>query len=222
MATLPSIADIMTKNVVAVTPDTLVIEAAELFSKHNINGVPVIDKDRRLVGILTEYDLLTKGAALHLPTFIKLLGEFKIHKNDKSLVRDDLQKIVTLTVADVMNDDPLTLSANASLEEAVLAFAEHHRVNPIPIVNASNHLTGIISRFDVIKFYSPFRASTVPEIRNERDLDKKMNTFLNAFEKKFILVSRFRNKYWLLFSLLFLVVGFFFALFLFGRVIFNS
>ena len=222
MSTSPTVADIMTRNVVAVSPEILVIEAAELFSKHNINGIPVINKDRKLVGILTEYDLLTKGAVLHLPTFIKLLGEFKIHKNDKSLVREDLQKIVTLTVAEIMNDDPLTLSSTATLEEAVVAFSEHHRVNPIPIVDSSNHLVGIVSRFDVIKFYSPFRTNTVPEIHNERDLDKKMNAFLNEFEKRFILVSRFRNTYWVLFSLLFLVVGFFFALFFFGRIIFKG
>lgn len=222
MSTPPAVADIMTKNVVAVSPETLVIEAAELFSKHNINGIPVIDKDRKLVGILTEYDLLTKGTTLHLPTFIKLLGEFKIHKNDKSLVREDLKKIITLTVAEIMNDDPLTLSDRATLEEAVVAFAEHHRVNPIPIINNSNQLVGIVSRFDVIKFYSPFRTSTVSEIHNERDLDKKMNAFLNAFEKRFIFVSRFRNTYWILFSLLFLIVGFFFALFLFGRIIFRD
>jgi CBS domain-containing protein len=217
----PSVLDIMTKSVVSVSPDTLVIEAAELLEKHNFSGIPVIDNNKKVLGIITEYDLLTKGAAIHLPTFIKLLKEFKIHKNDRSLIRDDLKHIVTLTVRDVMNDDPLTLSENASLEEVVLSFAEHHRVNPIPVVDSANRLVGIVSRFDVIKFYSPFRASAIQTIRHERNLDKKMNAFLNAFERKFIFVSRFRTKYWLLFSMLFAIVGFFLALFLVGRIIIN-
>lgn len=221
MDTLPSVADIMTRNVVVVLPNTLVVEAAELFSRHNINGLPVIDANRKLIGILTEYDLLTKGAAIHLPTFIKLLKEFKVHKNDQSLIREDLKKIVTITVKDVMNDDPFSLSERATLEEVVLAFAEHHRVNPIPIVDSSGRLVGIVSRFDVIKFYSPFRTSALPSLQQERNLDKKMNTFLNAFEKRFILVSTFRSKYWLFFSLLFVVVGFFLAFFLITRIFVN-
>lgn len=217
----PSIQDIMTKNVITVRPETPLLEAAHVISTRGFSGLPVVTEAGKLSGILTEYDLLTKGTAIHLPTFIKLLQEFQIYKNDKSLVSDDVKKIVTTTVGEVMNDDPFVLSTHASLEEALLAFSEHHRVNPIPIVDGNGILKGIVSRYDVIKFYSPFAPNSAVVMSNERNLDKKMDAFLHAFEKKFIFVSRFRSKYWLFFSLLFLVVGFFIALFIFGRIVFN-
>lgn len=217
----PTIKDIMTSKVVTVEIETPLTEAAEKLAEHSYSGLPVLAKDGKLLGIFTEYDLLTKGATIHLPTFIKLLKEFPIHKKDKTIVSDDLKKILSLTVKDVMNDDPLTLHETASLEEVALAFAEHHRVNPIPVVDSAFRLVGIVSRYDIIKFYSPFSQGAASELRNERNLDKKMNAFLGAFEKRFILVSQFRSKYWLFISFLFIIVGFALAIFLLGRVVVN-
>jgi CBS domain-containing protein len=219
--TQPTVQNIMTTSLVTVAADTPLTEAAEKLSRGSFSGLPVTSPDGKLLGIFTEYDLLTKGATIHLPTFIKLLKEFPINKKDKSIVSDELKKILSLTVKDVMNDDPFTLHETASLEEVALAFAEHHRVNPIPIVDSAYHLVGVVSRYDIIKFYSPFSGSSALFVKNERNLDKKMNAFLNAFEKRFILVSQFRSRYWFFISFLFVVVGFALALFLLGRIVVN-
>lgn len=116
-------------------------------------GLPVVNKDSVVVGILTDYDLTIKGSALHLPTFLKLLKEFEIYKKDSSLIKDDLEKILKMSVADAMNEEPLVLQEGASIEEAVKTFGEHHRVNPIPIVDKDNKLVGILSRRDIIKLF---------------------------------------------------------------------
>src|SRR5690348_6470148 len=125
--------DFMTTKVVSVHPETPLAEASQLLFSHRLSGLPVIDKEAKVVGIVTQYDLLTKNTQLHLPTFLKLLEQFDLYKKDKSLIKDDLKKILKLRVEDVMNKEPLVLPATATLQEASEIFAAHHRVNPIPI-----------------------------------------------------------------------------------------
>ena len=145
------ITDIMSKNVVSVNPEMPLFEAAKILADHNFDGVPVIDKDNKLVGILTEYDLISKGSAIHLPTFQKLLKEIGVFGKDKSHFKKEFQDVISLKVKDTMNADPLTLKDSVTYEEVVETFREHHRVNPIPVVDQSGRVVGVVSRFDVLK-----------------------------------------------------------------------
>lgn len=144
--------DIMIKDVIAVFPETTLLKASAIMTKNGYNGLPVVNKDQKVIGIITEYDLLTKGTAIHLPTFIKLFGGFPEEKD--LLIKEKLGDILNFTVRDVMNDDPLVVKEKADLVEIVAAFSAHHRVNPIPVVNEEGSLVGIVSRFDVIKLYA--------------------------------------------------------------------
>ena len=65
--------DIMTREVVSVHPDTSLLDAAKLIAEYNFDGVPVVDNENRLVGIVTEYDLINKTSAVHLPTLQVIL-----------------------------------------------------------------------------------------------------------------------------------------------------
>ena len=209
--------DLMTKKVISVNPDTLLVEAINMVFKYNFNGLPVVDNANRLVGILTEYDLVIKGSSIHLPTLIKLFSELDHYKKDKGLIKNDLEKIFKAKVSEAMNADPLTLQETATLEEVVKAFSEHHRVNPIPIMNLDNKMVGIISRSDLIK---PFQAPNLDLINqnDQRELDKNINKFLDNFEQRFIFVSKFRTYKWLIASVLFAVVGYMIAWFLILRI----
>src|SRR3989344_6786781 len=134
----PTVQDIMTSKVISVGPTMPLLEAHDIIAKNNLDGVPVVDEENRLVGILTEYDLLTKGSALHLPTFQKILTQLKIYQKDHGDLSDDIERLKKLTVADVMNSEPLTLSESVSFEDVVNTFRDNHRVNPIPVVNGDN------------------------------------------------------------------------------------
>lgn len=144
--------DIMVKDVMAVFPETSLLRASAIMTQNGYNGLPVVNKDKKVIGIITEYDLLTKGTAIHLPTFIKLFGGFPEEKD--LLIKEKLGDILNFTVRDVMNDDPLVVQEKADLSAVVEAFGAHHRVNPIPVVDKEGVLVGIVSRFDVIKFYA--------------------------------------------------------------------
>ena len=56
-----------------------------------------------------------------------------------------------LTARDVMNSDPLTLPGTATYDEVVRAFQDHHGVNPIPVIDSTRKLLGVVSRYDVLK-----------------------------------------------------------------------
>lgn len=146
-----SVKDIMTKEVVSVGPDTPLIEAAKILVEYKFDGVPVVDKENKLAGILTEYDLISKSSAIHLPTFQKIIQDIGVYRKDKKHFTKDLEEIASLRVKDVMNNDPLTLPEDATYEDAVTAFRDHHRVNPIPVIDKDKKVVGVVSRYDVLK-----------------------------------------------------------------------
>lgn len=118
----------MNPRVISILPNTPILMAIDIILSNNFNGVPVTDKDGVLVGILTKYDLIVR----------------------KSSIFDDTK------VGDVMNNDPLFLLDNANLQDAITAFAEHHRVDPIPVVDHNKKVVGIISRFDMVKLFKEY------------------------------------------------------------------
>jgi len=126
--------DAMVKKVISVEENTPLIKAAKLIMSHNFDGVPVVDGNNKLVGILTEYDLIEKSSSIHLPNFQK-----------------EVKEVTALKVKDVMNSDPLTLRPEDSFDTMLNAFREHHRVNPIPVIDKNKKVVGVVSRFDVLK-----------------------------------------------------------------------
>lgn len=147
-----TVADIMEKNVIAVKPDMPLLDAYEVISKNGFNGVPVIDEQNKVIGILTEYDMIEKEEERNISALQKLLMKVGIVEQDPEITAQS-QRLKTLRVQDVMNRDPLVVSQNITIEEVVRTFKDHHKVNPIPIVDEQGKLVGIISRYDVLKLY---------------------------------------------------------------------
>jgi len=209
--------DLMTKNVVTVGSNDSILKVAQIMFEHNWDGLPVVALDNTLMGIITQYDLVTKGANIHLPTFVQLMSQLHMYKKDSGALKQELAGIVTLTVKDLMNSEPLTMREGSSLEEVARAFAEHHRVNPIPVVNGEGRLVGIVSRFDLIKLYTGTMA-TADAITNENSVDKKVDIFVKGFSKNVLIVSKFRPLFWKMMSVFFIVIGFIIAMALIIRI----
>src|SRR3989337_3409467 len=113
------IKDVMVKSVISVGPETALIKAAQIIMEHGFDGVPVVDKENKLVGILTEYDLIEKSSSIHLPTFQKILENLKVLKQNSSEFQKEVEGVSALKVKDVMNEDPLTLAPEPSFDEMV-------------------------------------------------------------------------------------------------------
>lgn len=148
------IKDIMTTGAITVLPETSLLQASEIMVNNKFNGLPVVDEYRKVVGVVTQYDLLTKGTSIHLPTFMRIFIEYAAEERGERLIKEDLSSILSFTVKDVMNASPLTIPEELEVEAAVNLFSKHHSVNPIIVVNKSGFLAGIVSRYDIIKFYA--------------------------------------------------------------------
>ncbi len=140
--------DIMTKEVVTVHSDTPLLDVAKALAEHNFDGVPVVDKDNKVIGIVTEYDLINKTSAVHLPTLQVILKNLPQFKKEDAHFQEE---ILNLKVTDIMNKEPLTLAPDVPYDEVIKLFRDHHRVNPIPVVDTEGKILGVISRFDVLR-----------------------------------------------------------------------
>jgi len=148
-----TVKDVMTKNVISVYPETTVLQAHETISSHRFSGLPVVDNGDHVIGIITQQDLLSRGSGIHLPTLQKFFAELPVYKKDSKEFKKEIYELSRLTVKQIMNPDPLTISQNASLQEMVDMFREHSKINPIPVVDKDNKLVGIISRSDALKLF---------------------------------------------------------------------
>lgn len=150
----------MTRKVVSVQDDMQLLDAYRIIARHRFDGVPVVDDKKQLVGILTEYDVIAKESLVHLPTLQAISAQVRVYKKDTGEWEKEVMMLHALRVRDIMNPDPLTLPVTATFLEAVSAFQLHHRVNPIPIIDAKRHVVGVISRFDVLKPLSMIKTRT--------------------------------------------------------------
>lgn len=136
--------DIMTTNVVTVTPETSVPAIAELLLSRNISGVPVTDENGAVVGIVTEGDLIQQGesGATHTSWWLRLFG-------DSADTAGHYIKTHGKNAADVMTRTVMTMEEDALIGDIARAMAERH-IKRIPIV-ADGQLVGIVSRSNLLR-----------------------------------------------------------------------
>ncbi|MDA8212479.1 MAG: CBS domain-containing protein [Clostridia bacterium] len=140
--------DIMTTDVITVAPEATVEEVAKIITDRGVSGVPVVDSNGKLVGIVTEGDIIARSKKLHIPTHFQLLGGVIYLEGTKKLEKD-LQKMVAFQVKDLMTAKVFTVGPEAPVEEIATIMTEE-RVNRIPVVEHGK-LVGIISRADIVR-----------------------------------------------------------------------
>ena len=212
------IKDIMSVNPVTIGPEDSVVYAARVLFEHNFNGLPVVNDQKEVVGILTEYDLISKGGDLHMSTLINVLGHLDTYKKDSSLVKDELKRLLILKVKDVMNTDPLVIEENEPIKLLAEIFARHHRVNPVPILDKNKKLVGVVSRFDLVKFFVAENVASKVDPSKPAVLDKKVGEFINNFEKK-IMFHNANARLWSWFGVLLALAGVSFCLVLILKIL---
>jgi CBS domain-containing protein len=136
--------DVMTSPVLSVEPDSTVAQAVQIMLQRRISGLPVIDKTGRLVGILTEGDLLRRaetGTEHRRPRWLEfLLGPGRL--------AEDYTRTHGRKVGDIMTAEPLTVTESTPLEE-VVTLMEKRRIKRVPVVRGQE-VVGIVSRANLI------------------------------------------------------------------------
>src|SRR5512139_2589980 len=143
------VSEIMTTDVMTVKRETSVNEVARLMGAYDISGVPVVDDDNHVVGIITELDLIVRNTRLEMPRFIEVLDWGKIPLERPRHAQERLQHMLGTRAADIMTEKVETIGPDAAVEELAELMVKR-RVNPVPVVEAAGKLIGIVSRADLV------------------------------------------------------------------------
>lgn len=140
--------NLMTTNVLTVRTDTPVSDVARLMSDHGVSGVPVLDANDEIVGVITESDLIVRNGRLEMPVFLQILDAYVLLELPGHL-RHRLQHMLGTNAEDVMTRDVHTIAPDAEVEDLVDLMVKHD-ANPVPVVE-DGRIAGIISRSDLVR-----------------------------------------------------------------------
>ncbi|MFH7319784.1 CBS domain-containing protein [Desulfurivibrio sp. D14AmB] len=145
---MPVAREIMSREVVTVGPEMPVEELAALLWAKRISGAPVVDGEGRLVGVVTESDLIDQAKKLHIPTAITIL-EAVIFLERAGKVEEEVNKMAGSRVGDICTKKPVTVAPDTPLDEIATIMAEKH-LHTLPVMEGQR-LVGVIGKSDIIR-----------------------------------------------------------------------
>lgn len=140
--------DIMTREVITASPDTSISELAAVLENRNIGGVPVVDEGGRLVGIITQNDLVDRVRELELPPAINIL-DLHIFLQIPSHLFQRVEKMLGTTVGDVMSPKPVTVNLDTPVPQIASLMAKQ-KVHTIPVMERGK-IVGVIGKIDLVR-----------------------------------------------------------------------
>lgn len=143
-----TVSEIMTTDVVTVDPAISVTEAAKLMVDKEIGALPVLEGGR-LIGIVTEGDLIMQDVKLEYPTYLHLLDGYIMYPPSTKHFESELKKAVAADVRTVMTADPVTIQTSATIEDAATLLVDKD-VSRIPVMDG-DAIVGIVSKSDVVR-----------------------------------------------------------------------
>ncbi len=140
--------DVMSKKVIQVKRDLPIKELSKLFIKHNVNGFPVVDDNDKVIGIVTEADLIDQNKNLHMPTVISLFDAVIYLESDHKFNKE-VKKMTGTTVDDIYTPKPVIVDPQTSLSECATLMANKN-IHTLPVVDKGK-LLGVIGKIDLIR-----------------------------------------------------------------------
>lgn len=140
--------DIMSPNVITVHKNATIKEIAKTLIDNDISGVPVVDDDGTLIGIVSEGDLLHKEASPKAPDYVNILGAIVFYHGLQRF-NADVRKLFAEKAITIMTDKVFTVSEEVDIGEIAQLMLEHG-IKRIPVIK-NNKIVGIVSRSDIVK-----------------------------------------------------------------------
>ena len=144
--------DIMSTDLITITPTMDIVEAAKILLDNRINGAPVVDESGHLVGILCQSDLIAQQKKLPIPTLFTFLDSV-IQMTSSKRIEKQIKKIAALKVTDAMTPEPVTVKPDTQIE-TVAALMVDSNLHTLPVVEGSR-LVGIIGKEDILRTLLP-------------------------------------------------------------------
>ena len=151
--------DVMTTPVVTVQPDASFMDIVQILLDHHVTGTPVVDADQRMVGIVTQADLLAKEAYGTAPRrLLDLVGDLVANRDPSWRL-----KAVGLVASDLMTRRVVTASPDEDAHRAAHRMMEA-RVTRLPVVE-EDQVVGIVSRQDLLQLFRRDDAAIIGDVR---------------------------------------------------------
>jgi CBS domain-containing protein len=143
-------AEIMNRDVPTVTPDDDARTAIDLLSKTDLGAVPVVDEEDKVVGIVSESDLILgeEESELHLPHYLNIMGGIVFVGSMKGF-EERLEKAFATKVSELMTPDPVVVHTYENADRVAKKIAESHH-NHLPVVDEDGRLAGMVTRADAL------------------------------------------------------------------------
>ncbi|MCB0123614.1 MAG: CBS domain-containing protein [Caldilineaceae bacterium] len=142
--------DLMSSPAITVAPETKVQEIARIMREAHISGVPVIDANDALLGIITELSLIERSAPVKQPRYFAVLsGMIPVSLEEYREYREQVKLVLATNAAELMDDDPATVDPNDELG-TLLAIMSEPEKTMLPVVE-NNRVIGVVTRTDLVR-----------------------------------------------------------------------
>ena len=138
------VGQIMSQPVVTTSPTTLVNDVWKLIFKTHIHGLPIVDNHQKLIGIVSEEDLLRKL----YPNYAEIIPDFSAGEDFEGEMGEKLEKLKKMTVEKVMNKQVVSTSPDSNVMRA-LSRMIIRKVRQLPVLSAHGKIIGMISKGDI-------------------------------------------------------------------------
>ncbi|MFI6010144.1 CBS domain-containing protein [Streptomyces sp. NPDC051243] len=158
------VGSVMTTEVVRAEYGTPFKEVARLLGDHRISGLPVVDEDEKVIGVISETDLMVRQA--ETPDPVEPKKRFRFDRLTRAGRRRAV-KAQARTAGRLMTEPPITVHADDTIVEAARTMAQHH-IERLPVLDEENRLVGIVTRRDLLQVFlrpdAAIRAEVVDEV----------------------------------------------------------
>lgn len=142
------IKDIMTTEVITAKESDTIEQCAKLLSTHNLSGLPVLDEEGNLTGIITEGDLIRRSAKVPTPAYMEFLGGI-IYLDNPNKFFEEVKKSMGLTAKEAMTEELTTIGPEEAIETAANLLVRK-KIKRLPVLDENEKLIGIVSRKDIM------------------------------------------------------------------------
>lgn len=146
-----TVADIMSRNPIVVHPETSLSEAIKILAEHRISGLPVVDQTQKLVGVISETDLMWQETGVTPPAYFMILDSVIYLENPAKYERD-LHKALGQTVGEVMTKKDIATTVSDTSVRRAAHLMHERKVHRLIVVDDAKQVIGVLTRGDIVRF----------------------------------------------------------------------
>ena len=145
-----NVSEIMTSPAITVSTETRIGEVARVMRQNDISGMPVVDSDNQLLGVITEHDLIQRHAPVHKPRYITVLSAYiPVNPREVREYQEQLRQALAINASQLMTIDAKTISPTDDVEDAIALMLDPE-VTLLPVVDGRKVL-GVVTRTDLVR-----------------------------------------------------------------------